>query len=931
MTQAADLAALALSKVGDSYVYGAEGPNTFDCSGLVDYCFKTVGVHWSTGGIWQRLTAEGYRAASVVVSDTPRIGDAYTHNVPATHIVLVVGANETVEAYGSNSWGQPDVFSAAIDDATKGVVARGLTHRRFAWVNLTGSIVTPGSLRYGVDYSGQTSSWGTFFAQLKASGRDFVGRYLPPSSAGSWPSGKEVTAAEITAAAAAEVDMYFYWESTTDRARTSGYAGGVADATSVAAILDDLGVPATQPVYYCVDESIGSTAGAWAAVDGYFQGLATVVPVSQIGMYGGFTVGDYLLKHSRITYFNEGWDEGLGLHPLAQLSQVGAITIAGMLCDKETAYSADFGQYREGSVGTPPRPVTPGIPTDIPQLSIVGSLGIGGIRSNDDLVLVLKASDDSPLEFRGQVWDKQDGLLPTVTLRDASAYWDRTPVGWVLNNVTLGQLLTQIVANPSGQAPTGYIPHVAELKDENDAPITFASWSGLGKNLSTVLSDFQKITGARWCLESRNMGTETHFWWGNPADPVDFPDWSIDGTNPTVIRDDIDPSLEDDTQLRVMDPGGEIHPIRDNSGYANRVTYTAKVGMPPLPSGVTSWDALWTDSLDMVTVYDPGTVSLILDRHAPQSGGQYSLRFEATQTVPPGYTSAINLDLGYITVPPLYADMSSPWWGFLVADTCFALKVGGVPVDSLPGSARLQLVLHSGAYPGPFQFQDSSPVIEPVAISSIPNFYYGNTTIPFGNLGLGWTTTFWPVYGNPNLAKTVDPDGNVLFDPTNIQSIQLRLVFNFKAGQTYDMILCFDDLMPYQTGTPSGVGTTQYAVELPSVTYGIAQPLVMSLQDTNLSAESAYTLANAYLAQVSRTKVTVPNVVLSGIRPVPLMTNIPLELYRNGITGVSYPPVEILWSWGDAGDTTTLTLGDTPKDDLRLLESLWHHLDRMKA
>jgi cell wall-associated NlpC family hydrolase len=36
---------VALSKIGDPYVYGAEGPNAFDCSGLTMYSFSRAGIH----------------------------------------------------------------------------------------------------------------------------------------------------------------------------------------------------------------------------------------------------------------------------------------------------------------------------------------------------------------------------------------------------------------------------------------------------------------------------------------------------------------------------------------------------------------------------------------------------------------------------------------------------------------------------------------------------------------------------------------------------------------------------------------------------------------------------------------------------------------------------------------------------------------------
>ena len=38
------IASKAISKIGCKYVYGAAGPNTFDCSGLSQWCHKQVGI-----------------------------------------------------------------------------------------------------------------------------------------------------------------------------------------------------------------------------------------------------------------------------------------------------------------------------------------------------------------------------------------------------------------------------------------------------------------------------------------------------------------------------------------------------------------------------------------------------------------------------------------------------------------------------------------------------------------------------------------------------------------------------------------------------------------------------------------------------------------------------------------------------------------------
>ena len=51
----ANLLAIARSKLGCSYVWGAKGPNTFDCSGFVYWCLNNAGVSQSY------LTSSGWR------------------------------------------------------------------------------------------------------------------------------------------------------------------------------------------------------------------------------------------------------------------------------------------------------------------------------------------------------------------------------------------------------------------------------------------------------------------------------------------------------------------------------------------------------------------------------------------------------------------------------------------------------------------------------------------------------------------------------------------------------------------------------------------------------------------------------------------------------------------------------------------------------
>ena len=197
--------------------------------------------------------------------------------------------------------------------------------------------------RYGVDYSMTNVDWPTFFRALKASGRDFIGRYLPWKGA-AW---RQVTSSELKAAAAAGVDYFFWFEDSSNhyRARDGGFATGAADAQEALHSLASLGLPTTTPVYYTVDFPCPDGS----QIDAYFRGINSVVPVSQIGVYGNYTTIDWLYQHGLATYFCESnaWPEPQGWHPQAQMHQyVGKYSIGGVSVDRLTVTAADFGQCR---------------------------------------------------------------------------------------------------------------------------------------------------------------------------------------------------------------------------------------------------------------------------------------------------------------------------------------------------------------------------------------------------------------------------------------------------------------------------------------------------------------------------------------------------------------------------------------------------------
>ncbi len=78
----------AYSKVGCSYVYGAEGPNSFDCSGLVKYCYAAAGI--SVPHSSSSLAAYCTNAASAATA-----GDIVWRS---GHVGICVGGGTTIEA-----------------------------------------------------------------------------------------------------------------------------------------------------------------------------------------------------------------------------------------------------------------------------------------------------------------------------------------------------------------------------------------------------------------------------------------------------------------------------------------------------------------------------------------------------------------------------------------------------------------------------------------------------------------------------------------------------------------------------------------------------------------------------------------------------------------------------------------------------------------
>ncbi|WP_188191129.1 bifunctional WXG100 family type VII secretion target/C40 family peptidase [Nonomuraea sp. SYSU D8015] len=101
--------------LGKPYVWGANGPSAFDCSGLVYYVLNQAGIKIGD------TTAAGYQASGKPVS-SPQPGDIVFFGNPAGHVGIYIGDGMMIHAPRSGS----DVMVAPV--AADG---RSVSYRRF--------------------------------------------------------------------------------------------------------------------------------------------------------------------------------------------------------------------------------------------------------------------------------------------------------------------------------------------------------------------------------------------------------------------------------------------------------------------------------------------------------------------------------------------------------------------------------------------------------------------------------------------------------------------------------------------------------------------------------------------------------------------------------------------------------------------------------
>jgi cell wall-associated NlpC family hydrolase len=87
----------ALGKIGAPYRYGASGPNAFDCSGLVNWAFR------SAGKSLPRSSSAMSRTGTPVAKSDLQPGDLVFFYKPVSHVAIYIGNGKVVHASSRKS------------------------------------------------------------------------------------------------------------------------------------------------------------------------------------------------------------------------------------------------------------------------------------------------------------------------------------------------------------------------------------------------------------------------------------------------------------------------------------------------------------------------------------------------------------------------------------------------------------------------------------------------------------------------------------------------------------------------------------------------------------------------------------------------------------------------------------------------------------
>lgn len=213
-------------------------------------------------------------------------------------------------------------------------------------------------VREGVDYSRTgTADWDALAAAIKANGKTFVGRYAVNDKS---PSFRGITAEEYQSLRAAGLDVFLYWQTTTNW-MLNGYAAGVSGAINAQQNIVAAGIPADTPVYFACD--FDATESDQDLIDECLRGAASVLGFERVGLYGGRWPITRAMQNRSARWFCQttAWSGGVIVPGIHLYQYEYNQWYGGTNCDDVRAYQENFGQasYEGDAEPVKPAPTVP--------------------------------------------------------------------------------------------------------------------------------------------------------------------------------------------------------------------------------------------------------------------------------------------------------------------------------------------------------------------------------------------------------------------------------------------------------------------------------------------------------------------------------------------------------------------------------------------
>lgn len=180
-------------------------------------------------------------------------------------------------------------------------------------------------------------------------GHAFAVSYLTDQNSGHRV--KQWRADEIAAYRAAGLGVAAVWQGGFDDrtvAWRGGYDRGRADASKAAVESGRLGRPegaAGRPVYFAVDFDVSEAE--LGSVSAYFDGIASIFDVPNIGVYGGRRVIEWAMASGKARWFwqSSAWSGGRQVPGIHLFQRLHNVKLEGYDVDVNDALNADYGQW----------------------------------------------------------------------------------------------------------------------------------------------------------------------------------------------------------------------------------------------------------------------------------------------------------------------------------------------------------------------------------------------------------------------------------------------------------------------------------------------------------------------------------------------------------------------------------------------------------